>query len=196
MVADAEDKELIVRLKSDDETSFRAIFYRYHRKIYQFACGFLKDHDLGEEVVQEVFLNFWLYRNQFAADAAISPLLFTMARRIIIDHWRKCASSDKFRRQLTDSLEETSNSTEAYTVSRELKQISQSAIQLLTEQQREVFMLSREEGLTYNEIAERMQISRHTVKYHLTNALNVIRNHFAKHGILYLCWLLPHTAKW
>lgn len=196
MVAYAEDKELIMRLKSDDETSFRIIFDRYHRKIYQFACGLLKDHDLGEEVVQEAFLNFWLYRHQLSPDAAIAPLLFTMARRTIIDHWRKCASSDKFRRQLTDPLEETSNNTEAYTVSRELEQISQLAIQQLTEQQREIFMLSREEGLTYNEIAERMQISRHTVKYHLTNALDVIRKHFAKHGILYLCWLLPHTTKW
>lgn len=191
MIALAEDKELIERLKSDDETAFRKVFDCYHRKIYQFAYGFLKDHDLSEEVVQDVFLNFWLYRGRLSSDAAIAPLLFTVARRNVINHWRKMASSNKFRQQLADALEETENSTEAFTMSRELEQISQSALQLLTEQQRQVYILSREEELTYDEIAERMQISRHTVKYHMTNALAIIRKHFTKHGILYLFWLLP-----
>lgn len=181
-----DDRELIARLKSSDEAAFRKVFDRYHRKIYQFAHSFLKDHDLSEEVVQEAFLNLWLYRTQLSSEASISPLLFTMARRVLIDHWRKCASSNKFRISLLNSVQQADNNTETLTESRELEQISQEAFKLLTEQQKEIFVLSREEGLTYNEIAERMHISRHTVKYHLTNALNILRQYFAKHGLLHL----------
>jgi len=181
-----DDKKLIALLKSSDETAFRQVFDRYHRKVYRFAYSFLKEHEQSEEVTQEAFLNFWLYRDRLTPDAAIAPLLFTMARRVLIDHWRKCASSDKFRNYLIDSLEKTNNSTEVWVESRELEQISQAAFQLLTEQQREILMLSRDEGLTYNEIAERMHISRHTVKYHLTNALDILRQYFAKHGLLHL----------
>ncbi len=195
MTAHFDDKELIALLRSSDETAFRQVFDRYHRKVYQFAHSFLKDHDLSEEVVQEAFLNFWLYRQRLSLDTSISPLLFTMARRVLIDHWRKCASSNKFRDSLIGSLQQMDNNTETLTESRELEQISQEALQLLTEQQREIFKLSREEGLTYNEIAERMHISRHTVKYHLTNALDVFRQHFAKHGILIPYVLLPLFLK-
>jgi|SRR5690606_2325144 len=186
MRVDFDDKELVSRLKNSDEASFRIVFDQYHRRIYQFAYGFLKEHEQSEEVVQEAFLNFWLYRNKLSAEAAIASLLFTMARRVLIDHWRKCASSNKFKDHLINSLDQIDNSTEILIESRELERVSKAAFQLLTEQQREIFILSREEGLTYNEIAERMQISRHTVKYHLTNALDIIRQHFAKHGLLHL----------
>lgn len=181
----SEDTDLTISLKNSDESAFREVFDRYHRKVYQFAYSFLKDKEQSEDIVQEAFLNFWMYRENLSLNLPIAPLLFTMTRRVIINYWKKCASSNKFKQQLLISLEEADNNTEAYAISRDIERISEEALQLLTVQQREIFLLSREEGLTYAEIADRLHISRHTVKYHLTNALDIFRQHFAKYGILY-----------
>ena len=180
-----DNKNLAISLRNSDKSAFREVFDRYHRKVYQFAYSFLKDKDQSEDVVQEAFLHFWMYRQKLALDVPIAPLLFTITRRIILNYWRKSATSDKFRQQLLHSLEEGGNDTEAYIVSQDIARISEEALQLLTEQQKEIFLLSREEGLTYAEIAEQLHISRNTVKYHLTNALNTFRQHFAKYGIFY-----------
>lgn len=189
-----EDNDLAISLRNSDESAFREVFDRYHRKVYQFAYSFLKDSEQSEDVVQEAFLHFWMYRQNLALDVPIAPLLFTMTRRVILNYWRKCATSDKFRQQLLYSLDEADNNTEAYIASRDIARISEEALQLLTEQQKEIFLLSREEGLTYAEIAEQLHISRNTVKYHLTNALNIFRQHFAKYGILYSYFLIFYFA--
>ncbi|NGM60821.1 RNA polymerase sigma-70 factor [Sphingobacterium sp. SGG-5] len=189
-----DDKNLAISLRNSDKEAFREVFDRYHRKVYQFAYSFLKDSAQSEDVVQEAFLQFWLYRQNLAVDVPIAPLLFTMTRRVILNYWRKCATSDKFRQQLLQAFEQASNDTEAYVVSRDIERISEEALQLLTEQQRTIFLLSREEGLTYAEIAEQLHISRNTVKYHLTNALNTFRQHFAKYGILYSYFVLFYFA--
>lgn len=186
----SEDTDLTISLKNSDESAFREVFDRYHRRVYQFAYSFLKDSAQSEDIVQEAFLNFWLYRENLSIDVPIAPLLFTMTRRAVINQWKKSASSDKFRQHLLASFEEGSNDAEAYALSRDIERISEEALQLLTVQQREIFRLSREEGLTYKEIADRLHISRHTVKYHLSNALDTFRQHFAKYGILYTCFVL------
>ncbi len=189
-----EDNDLAISLRNSDKSAFREVFDRYHRKVYLFAYSFLKDSDQCEDVVQEAFLQFWMYRQKLALDVPIAPLLFTMTRRIILNYWRKSATSDKFRQQLLHSLEEGGNDTEAYMVSRDIERISEEALHLLTEQQKEIFLLSREEGLTYAEIADRLHISRNTVKYHLTNALNIFRQHFAKYGVLYSYFTIFYFA--
>ena len=184
------EPDLCRRISAGDELAFREVFDRFHRKIYQFAFNFLKSKERSEEIVQDTFLSFWLYRERIDVDQPIAPFLFTIARRTLTDAWRKAAVSERFREEVRLYMDGASNDTEEKVLMGELEQITQDALGKLSAQQQEVFALSRYEGLSYDEIAERMHISKNTVKYHLVNALKVIRTHFSEHDILYIYALM------
>ncbi|MFB2117787.1 RNA polymerase sigma factor [Parapedobacter sp. 2B3] len=174
------------RLIDGDERAFREVFDRFHRKIFQFAFNFIKDKAQAEEIVQHTFLNFWLHRDRLDPTKPIAPLLFTIARRTLVDAWRKAASSKEYREYALKAMEPISNETEEKVLLGDLERITQEALDLLNEQQRQVFRLSRNEELSYEEIAERLGLSKHTVKYHLVNALKILKAHLRKHDIHYL----------
>jgi len=180
------EPELCRSLIRGDERAFRKLFDRFHRKIFQFAFNFLKDGAQSEEIVQETFLNFWLHRERLDPNRPIAPLLFTMARRSLIDAWRKAAHSERFRQHVRQFMLSVSNETEEQVVQNDFERITQEALCLLNKQQQQVFQLSRHEGLSYEEIAKQMHISKHAVKYHLVNALKILKTHLAKHGLGYL----------
>lgn len=186
------DPDFCRRLLNGDERAFRDLFERFYPKIYQFAFNFLKRRDLSEEIVQQTFLSFWQNRAQLDVDRPVAPLLFTIARRVLIDSWRKQAVSARFREDVVRHMSMVSNETEEHILSNDLAKVTEEALRKLTEQQQEVFRLSRYEGVSYEEIAERLRISKHTVKYHLVNALKIVKEHLKKYdiGYLYLLFLL------
>lgn len=188
------EPDLCRRLSTGDERAFREVFDRFHRKIYQFAFNFLKDKARSEEIVQDTFLSFWLHRTKIDAEQPIAPLLFTIARRTLTDAWRKAVTSERFREQLRFFVDLSNNDTEEEVFRNDLERITQDALRKLSDQQQEVFTLSRYEGLSYDEIAERMHISKNTVKYHLINALKVIRSHFGEHDVLYFVLFSSYFA--
>lgn len=175
-------------LLAGDEHAFRVLFERFHRKIFQFAFNFLKCKDQSEEIVQQTFLRFWQTRSQLDPSRPLAPLLFTIARRVLIDSWRKQAASTRFRENIARHMNMTTNETEEQILSSDLARITEEALGKLSEKQHEVFTLSRYEELSYDDIAERLCISKHTVKYHLVNALKIIKEYLKKHdvGSIYL----------
>lgn len=180
------EPELCLRLRNGEERAFREIFDRFHHRIYNFGMHFLKDHAQSEEIVQITFLQFWMYRENLDPQHAIAPLLFTIARRTLIDAWRKAASTQKFRMRIRGLVQPSANVTDEQILAGDLDRMTQAAIGKLNEHQQKVFKLSRLDGLSYDEIAQRMQISRNTVKYHLGNALRTLRSHLGKEGVHYL----------
>lgn len=181
-----DESKLVSRLKQGDPSAFEAIFEAHHWKIQQYALRLLRDESLSDDIVQDTFLHFWLQRSALEDHRSIVPYLYVIARRVIIDHWRKAATSKAFLDRLFHRIQTSDNTTEEEINANELTYITESGLQQLSPQQRAVFMLSREEGLTYQQIADRIQISRDTVKYHLVNALKILREHFQQHGVIYI----------
>lgn len=178
------EPDLSKRLSKGDESAFREVIDRFHGKIHQFAFSFLKDKDKSDEVVQDTFLSFWLHREKLDVQKPIAPFLFTIARRKLIDAWRKEATSESFRKRIYENSKRSHNDTEEKILVNDLDRVVGEVLEQLTEQQQQVFTLSRYEELSYDEIAERLQISKNTVKYHLVNVLKVMRAHFSKHDMM------------
>jgi len=190
MLEHISEPELSQRLFEGDEAAFREVFNRFHKKVYQFSFSFLKNKEQSEEIVQDTFLNFWLYRKKLNIEYPIAPLLFTIARRTLIDTWRKTVASNSFKKQIIHSLQSSSNDTEEEVLARDLECFAKEALQQLNEHQQQIFKLSRYEGLSYEEIAERLHISTHTVKYHLVGALKIMRTHFSKYDSMYIYFIV------
>ncbi|WP_051292738.1 RNA polymerase sigma-70 factor [Olivibacter sitiensis] len=184
------DPLLIRRLCAGDERAFREIYLLLHEKIYRFAFTFVKDEELSKEITQEVFLQLWLSRDKLSEDLPLYPYLFTHARRLTIDMFRKDAVVRKFRHDLVARIDHLSNDTENTVFCNELNRITEDAVSSLPKQQQVVFRMSRMQGLSYEEIAKELHISKNTVKYHLMCALKTLKSHFVKHDIMYLLLLL------
>lgn len=178
------DWDLIIRLRDGDESAFRQVFDQYNQKIYGLAYHFLKNKEQGKEVVQETLLRLWEHRLQLNSEYPLAPWLYTIARRVTLNMLRQTATSQAACKKLLLSMRQEHNETEEAILNADFERLTANILNTLPLQQQMVFRLSRLEGLTYEEIAARMNISSHTVKYHLMGALKTLRAYFDQAEVL------------
>jgi len=183
------DDKYAARLKNDDEAAFHEVYNIYSKRLYSFAYRFLKNKEQCEEVVQECFLSLWINRSKLNDAYTLGPYLFTIARRLTLNSIRQLTVSKAGLEKLWESITLLHNETEEQILLNNLQEFAESAFSNLPKQQQLVFRLSREEGLSYDEIAERLQLSRNTVKNHLVAALKNLRTQFTQSDIVYFMFL-------
>lgn len=167
------------RLKQDDEQAFDALFQHYSALVYRFAYGYLKARPDAEEIVQECFLKIWEKRQQLHDDAPLKAYLFTTAHHAILNQLRRQQQSQRYQaHSATREPELVSNEVE-FT---ELETLYQTALAQLPPKRREIFILSRQQGLSYPEIAQQLNLSVKTVEAQMTHALKFLRGYFQAHG--------------
>jgi RNA polymerase sigma-70 factor (ECF subfamily) len=165
-------------LKDGDEFYFKQVFDQYHQKLYFFILQKTKSEYIAEEIVQLAFTKLWKCRGTLQEEYTISTQLFRIASTILIDFLRKYNNKDAVTARL-DMLdfERGVDSTNEKMRENELqKQISE-AVNDLPPVRKQVFEMSREQGMTYREIAETLSVSSKTVETHIYKALKQIRKH-------------------
>ena len=178
--------EQIKGFREGNELAFRYIYLHFSTKVYAFAFSFLKERQQSEEIVQETFLALWENRQKFDENRALEPYLFTIAKRLILDQLRKVVSTSTMRAKLLAIIEKQHNETEEQIIFSDMLVFAERAINELPKQQQTVFRLSRVEGLSYEEIAEQLSLSKNTVKNHLIVAVKKLKSHFDNQEMLYL----------
>lgn len=184
------DAAVLTRFREGNEEAFKCVYDNYYRKVYQYAYSYLKNKEQSEEIVQETFLKIWLNRKTLNEFLPIAPYLFTICHRLVLDAFRKAATVNMLKANLQRTATEIDNHTEEVIMLGDLKRFSDEAIAELPKQQQMVFKLSRSEDLTYEEIAERLNISKNTVRNHLVVALKSLRSQFESQGVLYALILM------
>ena len=172
------DKEVIQALKAGEDAAFRIVFDTNFRRLFAFSYRMLKSKEQAEEVVHDALLNVWVNRSRLNEDLPITPYLYTITRRLTLNALRQVATSQRMIDQLWRDMETVSNSTEEAILLTDLQKFTDTALDILPRQQQLVFKMSRYEGMNYDEIAEKLNISRNTVKNHLIAALKTLRFHF------------------
>jgi len=174
--------------------AFNAIYAAYCYKLHEFVLRYLKQEEDAEEIVQEVFVKIWRSRDKIDIYASFESFLFTVAYNATISLLRKRLSENKSREYLR-SLQQV-DTTEHITGElqfRELDQKVQLLLEQLTPRQKEIYLLSREEGLTHKEIAQKLSISESTVNNHLVTTIKYLRSHIDNSlavNILFFCLFL------
>lgn len=174
------DFELITRIKDGDESAFRLVFDLYSGKLFNFSYRFLKDKEPCHEVVQEVFLSLWLNRAKLDPQFLVAPYLYTITKRLTLNVIRQVASSQCAVEKMWLNMQKVSNETEELILLDDLERFAASVLSQLPKQQQLVYRMSRHDDLTYDEIAQELNISRNTVKNHLVAALKTLRTHLFK----------------
>lgn len=172
------NSELILLIQKDDRVAFYNIYERYSKRLYGFVLRYIKLKEDAEEIVQVVFVKIWESRNKIDAYASFESFLFTIAYNTTISLLRKRTNEKKYLDHLK-SLQHPVNSLNLIDEIHfnELNERVQSLLDELTPRQKEIFQLSREEGLSHEEIAKKLDISINTVKKHIANTLAFLKSH-------------------
>ncbi|MCI1186993.1 RNA polymerase sigma-70 factor [Hymenobacter sp. DH14] len=176
---DFSEPDLLRRLNEGDERAFDALFRHYSALVYRFAYGYLKARTDAEEIVQECFLKIWEKREQLRPDVPLKAYLFTTAHNAILNQLRRQQQRQRFQTYSAGlAPAQVGNGAEFS----ELESLYQAALEQLPPKRREIFMLSRQQGLSYPEIAQQLNLSVKTVEAQMTHALKFLRGYFQAHG--------------
>jgi RNA polymerase sigma-70 factor (ECF subfamily) len=175
------DQDLFFRISRGDEQAFTLFFHKYKSPLFDYAMKLTKTASSAEELVQDLFLKIWTGRAALAEVQNPSAYVHRMAKNAGIDYLRHVSSNRKMQQGVLATLQYEDHSTQEEINLGETKRILNEAVQQLTPSQKEVFYLSRNQGLSYEEIAEELGIARNTVKNHLTASLKIIRDYLSRH---------------
>ncbi|MGK6352833.1 RNA polymerase sigma factor [Parapedobacter sp. DT-150] len=174
------DAQLFAQLAAGSETAFDAIFLHYKPRIAAFVQKMVRSDGLAEEITQDVFVQLWLSRSYLADVTHHTSYLFQIATNKTLDYQKKISNKERLLDRIAHGSTEICNDTEEQILFQESTQIIELAIAALPEQRKLIYQLSREEGLTHEQITERLNISRSTVNNQLVKALSHIRTYLQK----------------
>jgi RNA polymerase sigma-70 factor (ECF subfamily) len=178
---EADDLALVSRAKKGDADAFRDIVIRYQRKVYALALGIVKDPDLAWDVAQEAFVRVHGHLDEFEGKSAFSTWVFRIATHLAIDSVRRERTS---RKEELDEIHDADvasggegilatalgNDPRESVLRKELLGKMQEALETLPEKHRTILVLRELEGLSYEELAERLGIHKGTVMSRLFHA--------------------------
>ncbi|ULC58776.1 RNA polymerase sigma-70 factor [Flaviramulus sp. BrNp1-15] len=181
------DIAFIKALKKGESNAYTFLVDNYHHKLCVYAYGLTNNHDLSEDIVQNVFIKIWKHRLKLKDDFSIKGYLYRSVYNEFIDQYRKQKSVVSLEKKYIDAL--------SYIVEDEkdnslikLIAIVKQEIEKLPPKCKQTFLLSKKEGLTNMEIAEYLNISVKSVEAHITKAFSILRKTMGNkvNGILFL----------
>lgn len=176
-----EERELLVRISEGDEAAFHTLYTQYWGKIYANALKFTKAPELAKDLAQDVFVKLWVKREKLATVEQFAAYLYRVARNVFYDHFSQKVFDPSNAAYLDIYFQGITLPADTRLQTRELESHIESAIRRLPVQVRTAFELSRKEGLSHDQIAEKMGISRITSKSYISRALLSIRAFLEQH---------------
>jgi RNA polymerase sigma-70 factor (family 1) len=169
------DAELTDLIKYGDGSAFAELYERYHDPIYRFIRKYLRSDELSEDICQNVFIKFWEQREQPIIIREISAWLFTMAKRQALDFLKR-ASVEQTAMGTILAAYPVNNNAEDDHISKDYLLFINKVLDTLPEQTKLIFQLCRQQHKSYEEAAEQLGISRHTVKKHMVRSMKVLKD--------------------
>lgn len=178
----AADAQLLARLRAGDERALEAVFRAHYATMCSVVKRIVFAPDVAEELVQDVFFKLWSKREQLAEIDALKTYLYRAARNTALNHLRRQKLEHAFEERELAKGEPVGNEGVSDSASTsEVERAVRVAIQRLPERCREIFLMSRDGGLTYGQIARELGISIKTVETQMGRALKSLRVSLAEY---------------
>ena len=191
-----DELELLRQLIAGNAESFRKIYECYQGKIFLFALRLTKSKSETEEVVQEVFVRLWEKREKIKVEKNFNSYILTITKNLVLDKLKKAAYDKTVQQKMCQYMQALQNTPVDQLIEKELTRLHQQAVDRLSPQKKTVFILSREEELSYEEIAQKLGVSKNTVRNQMADSLKSIREYLAGHSdIAFVLLAAMHVAK-
>ena len=168
----------IEKLKKGDYDAYTLLMNDYYNNLCGYANLFTKDPSKSEDIVQNVFVKLWVYRKKIDSNIPIKRYLHKSVYNEFIDQYRKNKSvislEEKHLKAINTVIDNNS-----FDIEKLMIRVNDE-IEKLPEKCKRVFILNKKEGLTHDEIAEYLQISKKTVEGHITRAFKILNQKLGK----------------
>jgi len=168
------ERDHLTRLAKGEIASFDVLFLRYYPLVLHFIMGFVRNEEDARDLSQDLFLKLWLHREKMPEVENLRSYLFQMAKNRVFDFFRKQITMEPMEREPRITFEEEA-SLEAYVEGRDLEMLIDATIEKMPDQRKKIFRMSRYDGLSNDEIAQQLSISKRTVETHISNALKELK---------------------
>jgi RNA polymerase sigma-70 factor (ECF subfamily) len=184
--------ELLKQVVQGDEVAFEKLFQLYKNKLYAFIYQLSGSATIAEDVLQDVFLKIWRNRAQLTGIDNFNAYLYRMAQNHAVNVLRR-QSREALLLTEVQRLAPQKVFSDEWLAAKEVQTALQQAIDSLPARQRKVYQLGKEQGLSYEEIANMLNISTSTVRNHMVQALKAIREYIALHFPALVCMLFLYS---
>ncbi len=177
---DISNYDLVVRIKNYDHHAFKVLYDRFWESLYTRAYSILGDKSLAKDIVQDVWISFWERRDKINNDN-IEGYLLRAVRFKVYNEFR----NSKYRSKLVEEFVQNynphiqTNNIEQFIQLKDTEKAIFKVVNCLPNKCKQVFELSRFDGMKNEEIAQKLNISKRTVETHISNALKVLKNNVA-----------------
>lgn len=190
------EQELVTRVREGDEAAFEQLYSLYKQKLFAYSCKITKSEEVAEEIVHDVFLKVWTYRQRIDSQRSFDAYLFKITKNQILNFLKKAARDKKIQARLLSHFQRVQprNPTEDQLLLSEYQQMLAAAVAQLSPRRKTIFRMSRIDGMTHAEIATTLNVSAGTVKLQIIQALKSIKEYFRQHSDIVLFFICCFRA--
>jgi RNA polymerase sigma-70 factor (family 1) len=179
-----EDFALVKSLRAGSDQAYRKLFDKYHQKIYRVSLAMGLHQDDAEGIVQDVFLLVWEQRQKLNEALSFNAFLLTLTKRFVIKKVRQKLVFHAHQENMIRLKPTYHTETEDEIVFNDLEMYALNCIHALPPARKEILLLSKKEGLSNDEIALKLGVSKRTVENQLYRAIKNIKQHLEKESDL------------
>jgi RNA polymerase sigma-70 factor (family 1) len=178
-------KALFEAIAQNDERAFKMLFDLYKSRTYAVAFKLTKQAYASEEITQDVFISIWVSRAQLAQVKNAEAYIYTVIYNKVSRYLKKQSNQERILQLSIWNAKPYSNETEETVFVHDQQKLLGEAVQQLSPQKKLMYELHEVQGKSYDEIAKTLDLSPHTVKSHVLQALKFLRN-CLKDGVLFI----------
>jgi RNA polymerase sigma-70 factor (ECF subfamily) len=169
------DRKIFNEIKKGNLKTFERLFKKYYSSLCNYATKYLKDLNKAEEVVQELFYRLWEKRNKLDINVSLKSYLYRAVYNGCLQYLNHRAIEIRYEDYYKKQPKEYDKDASEAINMQELNQVIDKTLNSLPERCRNIFLLNRQDGLKYREIAEKMDLSVKTVEANMGKALKLLR---------------------
>ncbi|MBX2942712.1 MAG: sigma-70 family RNA polymerase sigma factor [Cyclobacteriaceae bacterium] len=177
-----DEKGLLQQLRDGDQLAFSKLYQIHAKTIYRRLQRMVNDTEQADELLQELFIKVWEKRNQITINESFGGYLHAIAYRMSIDYFRSLELKERVHKEVFTYVDYEVNSTVEQIDFKETQELIDKAVSDLPEQRRKAFTLCKLEGKSYEEAAQIMNLSPHTIHNHIVKAVKSVKAHLERSG--------------
>uniref|UniRef100_UPI003217A30E RNA polymerase sigma-70 factor n=1 Tax=uncultured Draconibacterium sp. TaxID=1573823 RepID=UPI003217A30E len=170
-----DEKFILQGLKAKNKIVFDFVFHYYYSGLCAYVEKIVNDVNISEDIVQDLFITLWIKHDQLEISSSLKNYLFTSVRNRSLDYLKKQKNRAQHLNSAIDTKKYAENLSSFWFAESELETLFEKSLEKLPPRCREIFKLSRIEGIKNQQIAEKLGISKRTVELQISNALKFLR---------------------
>jgi len=174
-------EQLVIQLKAGTESAFNTLYQTYSKPVWLRILRLVKDKDIADELLQDVFMNVWKSRQQIDPEKSFQGFIYTIAQNLVYNYFRKNAADTNLIQNLLLQSSHHYLNVEKLMEEKELKKMLDQAIDQLSPQRKRAFILCKVEGRSYEEASQIMGVSIATINSHITQSMQFLKDYTLKH---------------